>query len=88
MLSLLNNVCANIMNLKIIVKSKNGKTGVEKNPTLDFDYIVYINVPREKGRANKEVIHLLAEELNVSASNITIKRGFTSSKKVVEITGN
>lgn len=39
----------------------------------------------EKGRANREVIALLSEALNISPSAITIVRGGTSPLKLAEI---
>ncbi|MCX5687671.1 MAG: DUF167 family protein, partial [Candidatus Omnitrophica bacterium] len=39
----------------------------------------------EKDKANKRVIELLAEELDIKKKNIKIVSGKTSSKKIIEI---
>ena len=39
----------------------------------------------EGGKANKELIEILAKHFNVSKSDIRIISGFTSRRKIVEI---
>lgn len=48
---------------------------------------VSVTAAPEKGKANEAIIQLLADELNISRSSITIVRGETSSQKVVRIDG-
>ena len=48
-------------------------------------YHIYINAQREKGKANRESIECLAEHFRVNKNIITIKRGETSRKKIVEL---
>ncbi|MBX9655461.1 DUF167 domain-containing protein [bacterium] len=48
---------------------------------------VSVTAAPEKGKANEAIIELLADELNISRSSITIVRGETSSQKVVRIDG-
>lgn len=49
------------------------------------DYRVYVTAAPDKGKANKAVIALLAKELGVAKSTLTIVRGETSRDKLVEI---
>lgn len=46
---------------------------------------VYVTVPPEDGKANKAVIELLAKELRVPKSSLTIVSGLQSRRKVVRI---
>ena len=48
-------------------------------------YEITISSKPEKGKANKEVIILLAKFFNVSKSKVKIIKGHKSRKKVVEI---
>lgn len=46
---------------------------------------VRIHAPREKGKANEELIRVLAKEMKVPESHIQILSGHTSSLKRVKI---
>ena len=46
---------------------------------------IKVKAPPEKGRANKAVIKVLEKSLKLAKGSITIDSGFTSSKKIVEI---
>ncbi len=48
---------------------------------------VYVTAAPEKGRANKAVIEVLARELGVPKSVVSIKSGERSRTKLVEIKG-
>lgn len=48
---------------------------------------IKVAVQPEKGKANKAVVALLAEQLGVSVNQIDIAAGQTSANKVLEITG-
>jgi len=48
-------------------------------------YRIRVKVPPVKGRANKELIRLLAEHFGTAPSSITIKRGVRSRNKLIEI---
>jgi uncharacterized protein (TIGR00251 family) len=53
------------------------------------DNVLYLRiaVPPVKGKANHEVIRLLADVLGVPKTDITIERGTTSRRKLVCIEG-
>lgn len=46
---------------------------------------ISINAPREKGKANKELIKFLSSELSISKDQISISSGLTSPIKVISI---
>lgn len=46
---------------------------------------VKVTSPPEKGKANEEVVELLAERFHVKKSDITILSGLKSRKKVAEV---
>lgn len=48
---------------------------------------VRVSAPPEDGRANKAICELLARELGVKPSAITIIRGHTSPEKTAQIEG-
>lgn len=48
---------------------------------------VAITAPAEKGKANRALIHFLAELLRHSPSQIAILRGHTSREKLVAVSG-
>ena len=48
-------------------------------------YRIRVKAPPVKGQANKELISLLADYFNTTASSIIIKRGVRSRNKLIEI---
>ena len=70
------------MRIEIKVSPKSSRSAVvEKDGMIK----VFVTSAPDKGKANKEVIELLAEKFNVSKSRVTIIRGLTSKTKVVEV---
>jgi uncharacterized protein len=51
----------------------------------DGSLYVHLKSPPVDGKANEELIKLLAEKFNVPKSHIKIKLGVTSRQKLVEI---
>lgn len=51
----------------------------------DGSLTVYLKSPPIDGKANEELIKLLAEKFKISKSQITIKSGLSSRNKLVEI---
>lgn len=62
------------------------KAKTERVEETESGFIVHINAPPEKGKANEAIIRLLARYFNVPRSRIRIIRGRTSRMKLVEIT--
>ncbi|MBD2438377.1 DUF167 domain-containing protein [Nostoc sp. FACHB-110] len=52
---------------------------------VDGSLIVNLKSPPVDGKANEELIRLLADKYDVPKSCITIKSGLTSRQKLVEI---
>ncbi len=81
---------------KVITRaSKNEVVGIEKLSRLGLDFVtkdldmpeikVYTTAVPVGGKANKEVVNLLAEALGVAKSRVKIIRGDTSNKKIIEV---
>ncbi len=70
--------------MKIFVKVR---TGVEDNvEKVDDNHFVISVLERPiKGQANRGVIRVLANYFKVTKSEVSIKSGFTSSNKIIEI---
>ncbi len=48
---------------------------------------VKIHAQPEKGKANDELLHFLAELLNLRKSSLTVVQGLTSRNKLVAVSG-
>ncbi|WP_297454417.1 DUF167 domain-containing protein [Persephonella sp.] len=71
------------MIIKVKVKP-NAKKNEIKQIEENF-YEVRVTVVPEKGKANKKVVELLSDYLNVPKSRIKLVRGETSREKLFEI---
>ncbi len=81
---------------KVITRSsRNEVVGLEKLSRLGLDFVrkdqdmpevkVYTKAVPVDGKANKEVISLLAEAMGKPKSKIRIAKGETSNKKIIEV---
>jgi uncharacterized protein len=71
------------MKKQVKVKPNSKRQSIEEQP--DGSLTVYLKSPPVDGKANEELIALLAEKFNVPKSKITIKAGLSSRNKLVEI---
>lgn len=72
--------------IKTIDVTVSPRASVEKVVQLeDGTYKVYTFKPAVEGEANKKVIELVAEYFGVKKSQVVIKAGLKSKKKVVEV---
>ena len=75
--------------ISVKVTPKASKPRVEKDLLPDEHgnehYKVWVSVPPEDGRANKAVVELLSDFLNIPKSRIKIIMGETNRNKVLEI---
>lgn len=71
------------ISVKVLPKSSKNEIVGWKGEILK----VRLTAAPEKGKANESLIALLAKEYGVSKSSITILKGTTSQKKLVEIKG-
>lgn len=54
--------------------------------TSETSYDIWTTSPPDKGAANEAVIRLLAKELKIAPSRITLRRGAASRNKLLEVT--
>jgi len=71
------------MKIFLKVKSKASQAKVVKIDKTHYQ--VYVTQPPEKGKANKQIIKLLADYFGVSSSKINIIAGEKGKEKVVEL---
>jgi len=68
------------LEIKVFPKSKEEKIVIDHGMTK-----VYVKAVPDKGKANKEVIKLLAKKYKVKKSEVSIIRGLTVRNKLIEI---
>ncbi|MDB9476686.1 DUF167 domain-containing protein [Dolichospermum circinale] len=68
-----------------IVKVKPNSQQQKIEELADGSLNVHLKSPPIDGKANEELIKLLAKKFDVPKSSITIKSGVTSRKKLIEI---
>jgi hypothetical protein len=71
------------VHINVKVQPRSSAPGVERTGGRDLK--VRVKTAPDKGRANAEVIELLAEHFRVPRSCITITRGETSRNKLIVI---
>lgn len=69
--------------LRIKVKPNSKKQDIQTRE--DGSLVVYLKSPPVDGKANAELIKLLADKFNVAKSSIQIKSGASSRQKLIEI---
>jgi len=72
-----------LLRLKVITGAKTEK--IIELFDEDFELKIKLQIPAEKGKANKRIVELLAKRYNTSKSNIVILKGHKSNKKLIEI---
>jgi hypothetical protein len=70
-----------LLSIKVIPNSKKAEV---KNPG-ENNYVVKLNAPAEKGKANLRLIEVLSEYFGVPKSLIRIIKGHKTRNKIVEI---
>ena len=70
------------MLVSVVVKPNSKHPGIKEDKDV---YIISVSSLAKEGKANKELIKLLAKHFNVSKSCVSIKKGFKSKLKIVEI---
>ncbi|MEH2084160.1 MAG: DUF167 domain-containing protein [Nostoc sp.] len=74
------------MQKKVKVKPNSKQQRIEEQP--DSSLTVYLKSPPVDGKANEELIKLLADKFDVPKSHIRIKLGLSSQQKLMEIDTN
>lgn len=71
------------MKIKVKVKPNSKYQKIEQSD--DGTWIIRLKSPPIKGKANQELIALLAKQWKVSKKKITIKTGLSAKNKLIEI---
>lgn len=73
------------LRVRVTPKAKSARIKKEISEDGEVYYRVYVTVVAEDGKANKAVMELLADALDVPKSALTIIRGLTSRDKIIQI---
>lgn len=71
--------------MKIVVKVKPNSRQQKIEELEDGSWIVHLKSPPIDGKANQELIKLLANKFQVHKSQVSIKSGLSSQHKIIEI---
>lgn len=71
--------------MRISVKVSPRAAKQEINRVGNREFRVKVKSPPEKGEANKEVVEVIAEYFDVPKSKVSILKGHTKRKKIIEI---
>ena len=71
--------------MKIFVKVKTGKREEMVEKVDENHFVVWVKERPVKGRANKEVVKVLADYFGLSKSRVKIIFGLTSLNKIVKV---
>ena len=72
----------------IVVKVKPNAKVQKVEAATDGSWVVHVKAPPVDGKANAELIKLLAQKFAVPKSKVVIKAGLSSKQKLVEIETN
>lgn len=73
--------------MKISITVKPNSKREEVVPEGEGGFLVRVSAPPAEGKANERVVELLARHFGVPKSRVTIVRGASGRRKVVEIAG-
>ena len=71
--------------MKIQVKVKPNSKQQKIEQSQDGSWIIRLKSQPVDGKANKELIELLAEKFKVSKAQVSIKAGLSAKNKLIEI---
>lgn len=71
-----------MITVKVIASAKRTEL---RGTMADGTLKIAVAAPREKGKANKELIRFLAQHFHISKERIIIKSGLTSNKKTIYV---
>ncbi len=70
---------------KLTIKVKPNSKQVKIVEDHEGNLVIYLKSPPVDGKANAELIEILAEKFSIPQKSVRIKSGFHSRQKVVEI---
>jgi uncharacterized protein (TIGR00251 family) len=71
------------MRIKVKVKPNSKQRKIEQK--VDGSFIVWLKSPPVNGKANQELVKLLADKFKVAKSQVIIKSGTMCQSKLIEI---
>jgi uncharacterized protein YggU (UPF0235/DUF167 family) len=75
-----------IIKIKVIPASRQNKFGeIFTNEKGEEVQKIYVTTAPEDGKANKAVVELIAKEMNLKKSAVTLIKGHKSRDKIIEI---
>lgn len=74
-----------LLQIRVTPNAGANRIKIEDQPDGTQLYRVYVTTIPEDGKANKDVIKLLAKHLGVSKSSLTIIRGETARDKTIRV---
>jgi uncharacterized protein (TIGR00251 family) len=75
------------LHIRVTPKAAANRIKIERQSDGSRIIRIYVTSVPEDGKANKEVIKLLAKELGIPKSALTIAHGLTSREKSIHISG-
>ncbi|MBT4962877.1 MAG: DUF167 domain-containing protein [Francisellaceae bacterium] len=69
----------------VSAKAASNRIKVSYNKEEERSIRIYVTAVPEDGKANKEVIKLLAKELGVTKTSLTIIKGHKSKEKIIRL---
>jgi uncharacterized protein (TIGR00251 family) len=76
-------LCPPMTILRVKVKPNSKQQLIREEP--DGGFTVYLKSPPADGKANRELIEVLAKQFGVPKSRVSIKSGASSRNKLVEL---
>lgn len=74
-----------MLQVRVTPKASSNRIKIEEQADGTKLYRVYVTVVPEDGKANQAVIKLLAKELGLPKSSLTIVRGLSTRDKLVRV---
>ena len=71
--------------VRVTPRARSSRVDVERGPDGAIEIRVRTTAPPERGKANREVVELLARELGVAPTSLEIVRGAGSRRKTIRI---
>lgn len=71
------------MKISVKVKPRSKKQSISKRE--DDTWIINLKSPPVDGKANQELITIIAQEFGVKKDQVRIKSGLSSTNKIIEI---
>jgi uncharacterized protein len=71
------------MKISVKVKPKSKRQKIEQNS--EGVWIIHLKSAPIDGKANQELINIIAQEFKVKKMQVTIKSGLSNQKKIIEI---